>query len=344
MKRFMLVFTLLAVGLLASFVSLESSSEAASHPGWSSGPLLSCPDVDGNGAVGIPDVLLTASAFGTFGAVGSNYAYLYDVGNGDGVVNIPDDIIFIASQFSLLCPDLINRQVAVASSAMVGRCSAGITVCPDLRNWSEAQSAGYIQSTQYVPQMGIHVYNLAYQGVYTRMDDAVCDPSAETYDVSVCQLERPVGLVYTDSNPDPDIADPDLLIGAWYQVPNPEVCAYFGNPNPGSCQPSGGEANEPIGFGTTNTDEDNTDVSAYWKGWHDHTGLCSGDWGGSGAWVVETGQATQQSENNCLNNGFFQGCGASGCSFFYNYGWMMHLYNFVPNPAGRFMQWSSNLP
>ena len=116
------------------------------------------------------------------------------------------------------------------------------------------------------------------------------------------------------------------LIGA-YGGPDlrEEVCAFYGIPGP--CQSS---AEQLLGFGLTNTDEDNQDPPAAQQGWHTHHWLCVWDWGTTSAFVLENvGQ---------------QDCESSGGIWFETYGWMLHLYNVIPNPAGRFMLWNSNVP
>ena len=65
-------------------------------------------------------------------------------------------------------------------------------------------------------------------------------------------------------------------------------------------------------------------------GWHGHTGLCIWNWGTANATVTEG--ASQAS------------CEGSGGIWFSTYAWMLHTYNFVPNPAGRFQKWNSNVP
>ena len=118
---------------------------------------------------------------------------------------------------------------------------------------------------------------------------------------------------------------PDELIGGWYLVPTEEVCAVYGIPGP--CQSN---AEQPLGFGLTNTDEDNQDPPAAQQGWHTHPWLCVWNWGTTSALVLE--------------NVAQQDCETSGGIWFSTYGWMLHLYNVIPNPAGRFMLWNSNVP
>ena len=83
--------------------------------------------------------------------------------------------------------------------------------------------------------------------------------------------------------------------------------------------------------------------------WHEHQGLCGANYGTTSAFFIDMypagdpTTATAADEALCLSGGIFP-CGVGGCYFFYTYGWMMHLYNFIPNPEGRFMLWNSNVP
>ena len=308
MKRFALGLTLVAVGLFAAAVSLGSTSDANTNASWSSGPLLTCPDVNGDGVVTIIDILLVARAFGKYGD--ANYAYLYDVGNGDGVVNITDDILYTGGRFGDACTDLTNQQVALATQAtMKYRDCSG----------PEAQ-ADYGQSSQMVPNMGIHMSNNINMFLYPEFYSG--DPN-DTND----QLRHPVGLICTDSNPDPNIDTPDRLIGMWYLKPVEEICDLFGIG--GTCE----DVNiQPVGFGLTNTDEDNQyhPTNPLQKTWHTHPGLCI--WTIDGNTVVAEG--VEQSV--CVDD--------NGGVWFTVYGWMSHLYNFMPNQDGRFMMWSDYVP
>ena len=69
MKRFVLTLTLVAVGLFAVAVSLGGTSDANSNALWSSGPLLTCPDVNGDGAITmVGDIMSVAGSFGKYGS------------------------------------------------------------------------------------------------------------------------------------------------------------------------------------------------------------------------------------------------------------------------------------
>ena len=306
MKRFVLTLALVVVGLFTA-VSLGGTSGANNNALWTSGPLLTCPDVNGDGVINlVGDILLVGGAFGKFGD--ANYAYIYDVGNGDGVVNIPDDILYIAARFGDLCTDLTNQQVALGTQATLKYrdCSG-----------PEAQ-ADYGQSSQMVPNMGIHMSNNINMFLYPNFYSG--DPEDEND-----QLRHPVGLICTDSNPDPDIDTPDRLIGMWYLKPVQELCDAFNIP--GTCED---QNVQPIGFGLTNTDEDNQWLNSTQKTWHTHPGLCI--WSVDGNTIVAEGvdQTVCQVER--------------GGAWFTVYGWMSHLYNNIPNQDGRFRMWSDYVP
>ena len=120
-------------------------------------------------------------------------------------------------------------------------------------------------------------------------------------------MTAPAGLLYT--------ADQEL-VGVYYVVPTPELCS--GLAIPGVCSDL-----EPIGFGVED-DEDNTDATA----WHTHSGLCSWDIGTPDANLI-----ANVPETNCAEPGGF---------WHERYGWMLHLYTEIPNPAGRFLSWNAN--
>ena len=226
------------------------------------------------------------------------------------MVNVIDDILYIASRFGDECTDLTNQQVALATQATM-----------KYRDCSSPEThAEYSQTSQLLPNMGIHMANNNNMFLYP--DFYSGDPLDEND-----QLRHPVGLICTDSNPDPDIDTPDRLIGMWYLKPVQELCDAFNIP--GTCED---ENVQPVGFGLTNTDEDNQyhPTDARQKTWHTHPGLCI--WTINGNTVVAEG--VDQSE--CVDD--------NGGAWFTVYGWMSHLYNNIPNQDGRFRMWSSNVP
>lgn len=129
---------------------------------------------------------------------------------------------------------------------------------------------------------------------------------------------NPIGLIYTETEPGSGV--PDQLIGLWHVVPIPEVCAVFGI-DPATCS-----SEEPEGY---DGPEDNTDLNPIQRTWHYHTNLCIGP-----GWVIEQGP-TGSAEQCTAIGGYLN---------FGTYGWMSHMYNFIPNPAGRFLMWNNNLP
>ena len=307
MTRAVLTLMLVAIGLAATVVSPGGTSDADDGVLWSSGPLLTCPDVNGDGKITlVGDIMSVAGAFGKYGD--PNYVYIYDVANGDGVVNIPDDIMYIVSRFGDECTDLTNQQVALATqAAMPYRDCSG----------PEAQAL-YVKITQMLPNMGIHLAN--YDNLLLYPDFYSGDPNDEND-----QLRHPVGLICTDSDPDPDIDTPDRLIGLWYLEPVVELCIAF--LIPGDCEDP---LVQPVGFGLTNTDEDNQWLNDIQKTWHTHPGFCLFAVGGEPV----TAEIPEQVVCEEINGG----------RWYPVYGWMGHLYGFIPNQDGRFMMWSDYVP
>ena len=270
-------------------------------------PLLNCPDVNADGSVTIGDIGLVVSKFGT-AYPDADYLLLYDV-NGGGSVTV-GDIGAAVQDFGQTCP-LIDTQLAQATLAMTGAYGG-----PDLRDPAQAFAAGFVQSSQDVPAMGVHLFNESYMIAW-----GDCCSLGQPGNPGESQLIHPVGLVYTAGVG----GAPEELIGMWYIQPNDEVCTYYGLPTP--CESN---SVQPVGFGLTNTDEDNEDPPGIQDGWHSHSGLCIWDWGTPEADVAEN--ATQGD------------CEGSGGLWFSTYGWMLHVYNFILNPDGRFMKWNTNVP
>ena len=267
--------------------------------------LLNCSDVNADGVVNIIDIGAVVLKFGT-AYPNDDYLLLYDV-SGGGAVNILD-ITTVVQDFGQSC-SLINRQVAQGTLAMTGAYGG-----PDLRDPQNALDAGYVKSSQMVPSMGIHVFNQTYMETY-----ANCCGLGLPGEPGESQLIHPVGLVYTADSSGP--MGLGTLIGAWYIQPNDVVCDFYGIATP--CQSA---SEGPIGFGESNAGEEDNEAG----GWHFHIGLCIWNWGEANASVTEG--ASQGS------------CEGSGGIWFSNYGWMIHLYNFLANSAGLFQKWNSNVP
>ena len=309
MKRLILILTVLVIGVSASALPRP----AAAIDNWP--PLLDCSDVTADGVVNILDIGTLVINFGN-SYPNDDYLLLHDL-SGDGAVNILD-IGTAVLEFGDIC-SLTNTQVGQATLAMTGAyVSEGGP--PDLRNPQNALDAGYAKSSQNVPQMGIHLFNETYMKAWPE-----CCGLGLPDEPGESQLIHPVGLVYTA-----DLSGPmglGKLIGAWYIRPNDVVCGFYDIT--ASCQSA---SVQPVGFGEFNDDEDNLDPdgSGPQSGWHFHIGLCIWNWGTASATVTEG--AIQLS------------CEGSGGIWFSNYGWMVHMYNFIPNPAGRFQKWNSNVP
>jgi len=299
MKR---VLTVIIVLTFAAFVSAAPRPAAAGGqaPGeWS--PLLSCPDVNGDGAVSVGDIMKVVQAFGTVviddgngnSLPGPGYFLLYDV-DGGGAVSV-GDIFQVVAGFGQPCP-LVETQVAQAALAAIPYAD-----CQDAVADGYSPGSGGV----YVPQMGIHISKLANM--------------SHEFD-----LAAPFGLVCTETTPGSRVVD--QLIGAWYIIPVTETCAVYGVSGP--CQDS---TIQPVGFGDTNTDEDNQNPPGPQDGWHTHINLCVGP-----GFLSELGTQFPDPEEECLVN-------RGGTLLIPIYGWMLHLYHFVPNDDGRFMKWNANL-
>lgn len=306
----LILLVVLTVAAL-TVTTLSGSDQAHAGPDWPGGPLLNCADLDGDGSVTVADSLIILQRFNrNYDDDPDTYSLLADL-NGDRAVGFPDFLVLVR-QLSNTCP-LTESQVAKATLA-----------AEKYRDPTQATADGYILSSQYVPSMGIHMVNAGNQVAFPDLDNVACNVSGGLG--ATCQLENPVGLLYTETSPGSTV--PDQLIGVWIIVPTQEVCDLYGIQ--GACQPEG---TQPVGFGLTNTDEDNIDPDGAGpqRGWHTHPGLCVWNWGTTSAFV---NQNVPQAD--CLSTG--------GQAWFSTYGWMIHVYNFIPNPDGRFQNWSCLIP
>lgn len=241
----------LVILIAATAIFSMAPTPAKAIPNWP--PLLNCPDVNADGPVNILDIGWIVQKFGTVYPQ-DEYLLVYDISGGGNVDSI--DLGTVAAAFGTFCP-LMETQIAAAALAVA-----------KYRDPAVATTDGYIQWSQYIPNMGIHQVNL----------DRITsfDP----------QLENPAGLLYAQSGE---------LVGIYYIVPTPELCIDLSIFGLGACQDL-----EPVGFGLTDQDEDNIDANSLQVGWHTHAGLCS--------WDLGTPQATladSVSEDDCTSTGGF---------------------------------------
>jgi hypothetical protein len=308
-----------AVVSVLALSALPRASEAAVNPANWPDLALGCFDVTGDGKVDLANDILgvilhyNSSPFDPDPNL-PPYALLYDV-SGGGMVDLSNDILGTVLAYDddgvPDCP-LIDRQVMLATAAVLKYYDPAV-----------AFADGYAYGGQYISNMGIHLINSAYQITYTTFyDEGELTKAPED---QLHQLTHPVGLVYSETYPGSMI--PDEFLGPWYSIAVPAVCDFYSMPGP--CQSA---SVQPVGFGTTNTDEDNQ-VSGAQAGWHEHFGLCVAGWGTVSARDWELGSDTEQM---CYDPPY------NGDLWFSIYGWMMHLYNTVPNPDGRFMLWNTN--
>ena len=162
MKQLILVLSLAAVAL--GFFASAGPHPAAAGGGLTASnwpPLLNCSDVNADGSVSMIDIGQVVVHFGTEAVLdpddgryvpGPGYMLLYDL-DGAGFVGT-SDILVAVGDFGTICP-AVETQVAAATLAMAGL--PPFAANPDLRDWSEAEPAGWEQTTQYVSTMGIHV-------------------------------------------------------------------------------------------------------------------------------------------------------------------------------------------
>ena len=306
MKRIIFVLLIAVLGVVG--VSSLPRSSSAVHELPAVWPDLSpgCYDVNGDGLVDLPnDILGVIQKFNAKWG-DDNYSLLYDV-TGGGVIDLPNDVLGTIMAFNPIGPSdctLTDIQATLATVATM-----------KYRDPSVAFADGYTWGSQYIPNMGIHLYNEDILTDFPTFYDGSPENLALPPDQQEHQLTRPFGLVYSTSGSN----QPDVLIGLWYVVPTPDVCDFHAVPGP--CQDI---SLEPAGFGTTNTDEDNLGET-----WHTHTGLCVRDW--ATLFAALTGE--NLSESQCLSH---------SDQWFSTYGWMMHFYHSVPNPDGRFTKWNSN--
>lgn len=298
-----ILFLVLAITIAALLTPTWSDSSSAGTNDWP--PLLSCPDVNGDGQVAIGDLLAVLRnynhSYGSPGAYDYDYHLLYDL-NGNKAVEI-GDFFAVLQDYSKVC-DPVETQVARAAIA-----------ANKYENCRDAAADGFAQSAVYVPNMGIHISNLA--------------NLSTTFDI-----DKPFGLVCTKEGGGTGVGQVDRLIGLWYILPTDSTCAVYDAIAPadlsGPCQP-GDEM--PEGFAGP---QDNlpgvvggppTNAPLAQQGWHTHINLCVTptllqELGPSGTWA------------QCKAIG--------GFLLVPDYGWMLHLYTNVPNPVDRFMRWNLN--
>ncbi len=288
----------LAITVVAVF-AVSGSPRQASAGGAPWPPLLNCPDVTGDGPVDFFDFLALLQNYGTE-YPDADFYYLYDWAP-NGAVDFFDFLVLLQN-YGQTCP-LMDSQVAQATLATM-----------QYQNCQDAVTDGYAPGTGgvYVPNMGIHISKI---------------PNMST----TFDLEKPFGLVCTETFTGSRVVD--QLIGLWYIIPVESTGTLYGRPPPYQADDV-----QPVGFGTSNTDEDNTDdLNAIQQGWHTHPNLCVGS-----GFLLELGEAPNSSWHD--PNDAVHECLAhrDGTILVPLYGWMLHLYNFTPNPAGRFMRWNTN--
>ena len=310
MKYAIIALVVAVVGFIG--LSTQPQETSATNPVKNWPPLsATCYDVTGDGLVDlINDITGVIDHWGTyFGGPpnevsGLEYSLLYDV-SGGGVIDLVNDVIGVIDAWA----PVSNPACSLADQQVV----LATVETMKYQDCQDALADGYTQTTGFVPNMGIHISNNSNASrVFWNGDPN--DPTD--------QIRNPVGLICTDSDPSAETDVPDKLIGMFYIQPNVEACFLY--PGAPIC-----DNDEPVGFDGL---EDNTDVGSVQKAWHTHPGLCVWGIGGTSA---GTGEGFTQS-----------GCLAKPMPriWFSEFGWMVHLFNHIPNAAGRFLFFSSNVP
>ena len=323
-RLFVLLLIAVAVGLFGVSSLPRSSSALPTLPvDWD--PLsATCYDVNGDGLVDLPnDILGVIQHFNTKWGE-DEYALVYDV-TGGGVVDLPNDVFGTILAFNPSLPSNcsdVDTQVIRAAAALL-----------PYQDCQAAVADGYEGSGVWVDQMGIHISK--YANLKTTFDPDLWDPVAEEW----TDLANPFGLVCTE---DPNVPNkPDNLIGAWYILPVASTANIYNFlPGVNVSPPYQSDTEPPVGFAT------GEDYIAYnpaspraQAGWHTHINLCVGpgslDEMGAGPWPNDHGHDPADPQHECQSH-------RGGIINFSLYGWMLHLYTFVPNPDGRFMRWNVN--
>ena len=310
---------LVGLVVLAISVVVDSASPdlQANSPGPTPAPLLSCPDVDGNGVVRVPDIQAVVLHYGN-DAVGS-YRFLYDT-NADGRLRIPD-IIAVVNRYGTDCP-LVDTQVAQATRWILEE-------HPELlvEDTEDLAAAGYLRASSDVPGQGVHYVNRA------NWWDVALGPKA------------PEGLVYDNGR-----------LAAHLYVVDGAVAGWAGEDPVSNLNP-GGPCNDGIDNGNDGlADLDDSDcildsaptsapldninfdtfcqlaVPCSWdgsEGWHLHYRLCTTHAGTPYAFAFPLSPGSdagdcENSHNQCLS------CGGTW-HYADRVGWMGHLWNHLPN-------------
>ncbi|MCH7699287.1 MAG: hypothetical protein IH865_10170 [Chloroflexi bacterium] len=317
MKRILLVVAIAVVGL-AGLSSLPRSGEAGNLAYWDDlAP--GCFDVTGDGYVDLANDIFGVIMKYQTEPGDADYSLLYDV-SGGGIVDLTNDILGTILAYDTYCTD-IDTQVILATAGMMRYqdCDAAV-----------ADGYGPNSGGVYVPNMGIHISKVA--NIQLPFYDGSDENLALAPEDQQHQLTNPFGLVCTEKQGG-QAGRPDQLIGAWYIVPTGPTGSIYGVSCP--CQPNDVQ---PVGFGQTNIDEDNLSESGdpdnecvgfCNSGWHIHWNLCVGN-----GFLIELGAGFPNAGAHCTSKG--------GFVLINPYGWMLHFYNFIPNPESRFFKWNSN--
>ena len=324
MKRLLLVFAVAVVGLV-SLSALPRSGEAGNIPTW---PDLApgCFDVTGDGYVDLANDIFGVIMKYQTEPGDADYSLLYDV-SGGGIVDLTNDILGTILAYDTYCTD-IDTQVVLATAGM-----QRYQDCDD----AIADGYGGVQPTGvWVPNMGIHISKTS--NINLPFYDGSDENLALAPEDQQHQLTNPFGLVCTEKQGG-QAGRPDQLIGAWYIIPTNDTAWLYNLLGANLQPPHQPNDLQPVGFGDSNVDEDNLSetglpdndcVGFCNSGWHIHWNLCVGN-----GFLTELGEDFPNAQTYCVET-------LGGFVLINPYGWMLHFYNFIPNPEGRFFKWNSN--
>jgi hypothetical protein len=299
MRTFVLGFLgLLALVLVLGSTQPDADHAAASSPGTTAKPLLTCPDVDGSGSVRSSDITAVVNQFGNDATL-PTYKFMYDL-DANGVLRSAD-IVIVVQAYGPPCP-LVDTQVAQATVWAYNN-------VPMTESEASIEALGYHQASNDVPGQGVHYFNFS-------LWDGAFSPTA------------PEGLVYHNGKFAALVYVADApTVGLGTHAPGPcnpgcpgkidgvelETAADGPQCNP-ACSWAGGEK------------------------WHLHYYLCTAHIGTSsaiaipGSFVPSVGSsqancAAYAGEQECTTPVVVQPCYKWGLTA----GWMGHLYNGQPN-------------
>lgn len=325
----LLVGLLAAMAMFAFTISArqdEAPSAIASSPGANAVPLVSCPDVSGDGTVALfDDILEVAMHFG-FAPGDTNYHVLYDVADPvNQPIDLFGDIFGTATRFGEICPAVDTQ---VVNATLWGIDNLPSTINPNATLVQTPSGLKYYRGSSDVPGQGVH---------YTRFEnwDGNFDPQA------------PEGIVYQNGKLAAQLYVVDgAAVGwgthaasSWPPPTTPHDVDLEGDADGPQCSPAcswaGGE------------------------GWHLHYFLCTVHIGGLGAAAIPAQLVYPgldlRTQGNCAAYAGEPQCTVpittTPCyRWSMNVGWMGHLWNhqlnenLIPDQGGNNGRFADCIP